>query len=374
MSFEKTFPTDAMPKKDRVLATLNHQPVDRVALHEQLSFNPGVIAMYTGKRIEGFDYTLDDICHVIRATMDTCFPPVAPQGTDRVVSADGFVLQHDNWTSWIVSRPFRDVDGARDHLKKTIARTVEAGQHFDPAAARQARRNSMRALQQKIGETVLIDYPVNTGLCTCYHMLGLELFTYVHADSPGLIAEFIERTTSNAVQYIRAAADAELSPVVLVADDFGTKHGPIFSPAFLREHFYPHLKRLVDAWHEHGILVLFHSDGNWKQAVPDLIDTCVEGFYCLEPACGMDIVELKKAWPQMVWAGGVDGVNLMEYGTPEQVRAEVRRHIIETDALNTGGMLVATSSEINPPVKPQNFRAMVEAAGELRNPDYRTCQ
>ena len=98
--------------------------------------------------------------------------------------------------------------------------------------------------------------------------------------------------------------------------------------------------------------------------------TGVDGFYCLEPGCGMDIVALKNTWPEMVWAGGVDGVDLMERGTPEAVRAEVRRHIEETDALATGGMFVASSSEINPPIPPENFRAMVAAVGELRNPIF----
>jgi len=96
----------------------------------------------------------------------------------------------------------------------------------------------------------------------------------------------------------------------------------------------------------------------------------VDGFYCLEPNCGMDIVELKNAWPEMVWAGGVDGVDLMERGAPEQVRAEVRRQILESRALETGGMFVASSSEINPPIPPENFRAVVETAGEVLNPDF----
>jgi len=90
----------------------------------------------------------------------------------------------------------------------------------------------------------------------------------------------------------------------------------------------------------------------------------VDGFYCLEPNCGMDIVELKNAWPERVWAGGVDGVDLLERGTPEQVRAEVRRHIAATRALETGGLFIASSSEINPPIPPENFRAMVEAVRE----------
>jgi len=69
----------------------------------------------------------------------------------------------------------------------------------------------------------------------------------------------------------------------------------------------------------------------------------------------------------MVWAGGVDGVDLLERGTPAQVRAEVHRQIRETNALETGGMFVASSSEINPPVKPENFKAMLAAAGEFNH-------
>ena len=59
-----------MSKRERVEATLNHQSVDRAALLEQLSYNPRVIADWTGKDVDGFNYTLDDICEVIRKTME----------------------------------------------------------------------------------------------------------------------------------------------------------------------------------------------------------------------------------------------------------------------------------------------------------------
>ena len=109
-----------------------------------------------------------------------------------------------------------------------------------------------------------------------------------------------------------------------------------------------------------------HSDGNYKKAVPDLLRCDVDGFFCLEPNCGMDIIDLKALWPGAVWMGGVDGVDLMENGAPEMVRTEVRRQILETDALSSGGIFIGSSSEINPPIPAENFKAMVEAAGELR--------
>jgi len=90
----------------------------------------------------------------------------------------------------------------------------------------------------------------------------------------------------------------------------------------------------------------------------------VDGFYCLEPAVGMEVVGLKRDWPQYTWAGGVDGVDLMERGRPEQVRAEVLRQVEQTGVLQRGGVFIGTSSEINPQIKAENYVAMVAAVGE----------
>ena len=49
MTSEKIFPEDVLPKRKRVEYTLELQPVDRVAILEQLSYNAGVISMYTGE-------------------------------------------------------------------------------------------------------------------------------------------------------------------------------------------------------------------------------------------------------------------------------------------------------------------------------------
>lgn len=198
--------------------------------------------------------------------------------------------------------------------------------------------------------------------------MGLEIFTYFYADYPEAMHEFMEASIENELRRVHSVADAELSPVILIPEDFSSKTGPMFSPEFLNACHYPYLKRLADAWHEHGIKVLYHSDGNYKEVIPELISCGLGGFYCLEPAAGMDIIELKNAYPEIVWSGGLDGVDLMESGTPEQVKAQVHRHIRKTNALQTGGMFLATSSEMNPLVKAENFRAMVEAAGDIRNP------
>ena len=364
--FEKVFPEDCISKRERVGLTLAHKPVDRVALHEQLSYNPRVVAEYTGKSITGFAYDAADVGMVIRQTMDMCFPPLTPHGTGLVTDRDGFVDKKENWTVWHVSRPFSDSDGAAGWLRRVLERTIQAAQCFRADTARRDYRLLMEEIQRKVGETVVCDYS-GTGFNMVFDRMGLELYSYFGLDYPDLLEEFMVASTDLEIMRVNAVADPDLSPVILIPEDFSTKQGPIFSPEYLHRFHYPFVERLATAWHDAGYVVLYHSDGNYRKAIPDLIDRGVDGFYCLEPGCGMDIVELKNRWPGMVWAGGIDGVDLMERGSPAEVRDSVHRQIRETGALATGGMFVASSSEINPPIPPANFRAMVEATGELRN-------
>jgi hypothetical protein len=368
-NFEKIFQNDVLTKKERVELILNHQPVDRAAIHGQLSYNPKVISLYTGKKINDFDYTVEDVGEVIRKTMDTCFPPVAPKGTKRRTDDDGFVYQDDNWTSWYVSRPFDDVKGARKWFKKRIAREYKYMKEFDVQKTRMDYQDYMLGLQKLVGESIIIDSSIGTGFCSIFEKMGLEIFTYFYMEYPDDMTEFMEISTENAVKKVNAVADLKMSPVVLVAEDFATIQGPIFSPDFLEKYLYSYVKKLTEAWKSHGIKVIYHSDGNYKKVIPDLIACGVDGFYCLEPGCGMDIVELKKNWSDMVWAGGLDGIELMERGTVEDVKKEVRRQIIETGVLNSGGIIMGTASEITPNTKPENFKAMLDAAGEITNPD-----
>jgi hypothetical protein len=367
-TFEKIFPSDLLTKRERVEHTLNFQPVDRAALHDQLSYNPGVIALYTGKDIQGYTYTARDVGAVIRQTLDACFLPVNPLGTGFTTDADGFTYNNDEWNASLVRRPFTDLAGAREFLHRKT-RELET-KSFDAADERARYQAYMRGLQELVGETVVIDFSLGTGFCDCWSRLGLENFSYLCAEDMNLLEGYIEAWTETSVRAVQAAGDPALSPVVLIAEDFASKNGSIFSPKLLRRLHFPYIRRLSDAWHACGLKVLYHSDGNWKSLVGELASTGVDGFYCLEPSLGMDILDLNKTWPNLVWAGGVDGVDLMERGRPEQVRDVVHRIIRATDTLHRGGIFIGTSSEVNPPIPPLNFKAMVDAVGELTNPQF----
>lgn len=387
---EKLFDTDILSKRNRVERALNNRPVDRVPIHEQLSYNTGVISLYTGKAFPSFGFTPEDVGYVIRSTLDSCFPIIEDKGEDTVTDEEGFSFRNEHWMTWRIGRPFTDEHGAAEWLKTKVRKmqksglnthtavSVESGEsrgkhepRFNAETVRREYRNYIRDLQKLVGETVIIDFSF-TGFCDLFDAMGLEIFTFFSLEFPDLLQDYMEVSIANEIRRVEAAADPELSPVILIPEDFSTKQGPLFRDDFLDRFHYPYVKRLTETWHRKGLQVLYHSDGNYKKAVPDLLACGVDGFYCLEPSCGMHIIELKREWPQASWLGGVDGVDLMENGTPEAVREEVLRHITETDALQKGGMFIASSSEINPPIPPENFKAMVDAAGEITNPGFNT--
>jgi hypothetical protein len=344
---------------------LNFQPVDRVVLHDQLSYNPGVIAYYTGQSITGFNYTRADVGMAIRKTLDACFLPVNPLGRQRFTDANGFTYQNDEWNTSLVGRPFSDVAGARAYLQRKITAMQSAS--FNAEQERTVYRAYMHDLQSLVGDTVVIDFSISVGFCDCWSLLGLELFSYLYAEDLQVIVDYVTAHTDYSVRKVHAVADPELSPVVLIAEDFASESGSIFSTVLLRKVHFPQVCRLTKAWHDYDVKVLYHSDGNWKRVIPDLVACEVDGFYCLEPSLGMDLVELRRDWPRHTWAGGVDGVDLLERGSPADVRREVHRQILETDALQAGGVFIGSSSEINPPIPLDNYRAMITAAGEITN-------
>ena len=75
---------------------------------------------------------------------------------------------------------------------------------------------------------------------------------------------------------------------------------------------------------------MIHSCGSIYQLLPDLIDA---GFDVLNPvqtgAAEMDPARLKAEFGDRIvfWGGGIDTQKTLPFGTPEQIRAQVRERM-----------------------------------------------
>jgi uroporphyrinogen decarboxylase len=155
--------------------------------------------------------------------------------------------------------------------------------------------------------------------------------------------------------------------VITQADDFGTQASQIISPRMFRQQLKPRWHVIFDRIRQLAPSAgrFFHSCGSVRALLPDYIEMGVE---ILNPvhitATGMEPAALKRDFGEALtfWGGGVDTQGVLPYGTPQEVRDDVRRNI---EALAPGGGYVFnTVHNIQADVPAENMRAMYEAVLE----------
>jgi len=357
-----------MTKRERVLRTARFQETDRVPLYDIID-NDAIIEHYAGQKltVENGSWAKGI---AIGRVLDMTRMVNGPQEPGETRLENGLVLRQERWTHWIVERPFHDMPSLVEWIKGEIKR-VEA-QVFDRAYAERLHqwirdRLAVFAAGDPTGRgdpTVLI-LESGVGLTEMYWVTDIQMFAYLMADYPDLVEEWLEARHQAELRRVAAIADPELIPIALTYDDIAYKTGPIFSPAWLRQHWVPRLKRLVDAWHSRDTLCLFHSDGNLWPVLDDLVSAGIDGLNPLEVAAGMTVKEVRERYPQLFLTGGIDVSQLLVYGTPEEVRAACRQAIADAGGR---GYFLGSTTEIHWDVRLENAIAMFETAWETADP------
>ena len=160
----------------------------------------------------------------------------------------------------------------------------------------------------------------------------------------------------------------KISVNIVSGADFGTQRSLLLPPDVYRKIFKPfHIE--VNEW--------IHTNTNWKtfihscgaidELIPDFIDA---GFDILNPvqtsAVGMKPQLLKQQYGKnlVFWGGGVDTQKTLPFGTPEQVRDEVRDRLKIFG--KNGGFVFAPIHNIQANTPIENLLAVIETLNKYR--------
>ncbi len=162
--------------------------------------------------------------------------------------------------------------------------------------------------------------------------------------------------------YTRAAeATRGRIDLYLLISDLGSQSGPLISLGMFRRFVAPYLKEMIDCIHALGGKVVYHSCGAMRAFIPDLIGLGVDVLDPIQPVGPEMAPERLKAdfGDQVVFHGGIDMQHLLPCGSPDEVRAEVRRYC-ETLGQG-GGYILGPAHLFQPDVPPENIFAVYDA-------------
>ena len=196
-----------------------------------------------------------------------------------------------------------------------------------------------------------------------WNLRGFEnLLTDVVA-SPDFFEEALDRLTELYLTFVEYTAELK-ADAILFGDDWGDQRGVIIGPKRWRKYLKPRWAKIYAAVHRHGMFVMHHSCGSVAEIMPDIIEIGMDVLESVQPeAAGMNPYELKRKWGDRVsfW-GGLGSQSTVPFGTPDEIRAEVRRLRAEMGA--GGGYILAPAKSLQPETPAENAAAIVEAFAE----------
>lgn len=339
-----------MNSVERFFTALNRREPDRVPIME-LEIAPKVInAVLPGGTLLDFVEKMD--LDAVMVSEDIPWEDVRPG-----VKRDHFgILRQFNPASmmgldWPVA------------LCPPITSEKELDSYVPPDPYDERRLVSLRkAVERFKGEKVTV-FAHHSSFLYPMLMLGFENLLLYYYEKPVLAKQVTDMVVDYFVKLQTCAIEIG-ADVILDGEDYCGNTGLFMSPAHFDEFCLPGLQRVVTNAKERNIPFIKHSDGNIWAIIDRLVETGIDGLNPIEPAAGMDIGEVKKAYgDRIALVGNIDCARLLPFGTPDEVRRVVKQTI--QTASPGGGHIMCSSNVIHDQIPPENYVAMIEATKEF---------
>jgi uroporphyrinogen decarboxylase len=350
-----------MNSRERMLAAIERQPVDRIPtdiwatgeVMAKLRAHFGESAdLAAALHIDGFAGTAPDYVG----------PPLPTVGPDETV---------DFWG--IRSRKTAHEGGAyyeQCFYPLASARTIDDLEAYRWPRADWFDYSGMRAKAAAGARTQAVMCGYMAPFYFHNQLRGLEQSLVDPLAEPEFTHHLLDRIAGFFYEYHRRMFEAceGLIDVAHVTDDLGSQTGPLISLDLYREFYAPHHRRFINLCRQFGIKVFHHDDGSCRPFLPLLVEMGIDILNPVQWTCpGMDMAELKAEFGgRICFHGAVENQRILPFGTPEEVRAEVR-HCIDTLASDGTGYILAPCHNLQVVTPVENIVAMYDEAWRYGN-------
>ncbi len=360
-----------MNSRERILAAVNHLPVDRIpcdyeaqdlvnkTLHNVFRTNGDYKAL-----LSALGADIVDIRGKIDPIWKAGFPKVKDLGNGETLDWLGFHKKKtmteygwfDEHTTGILSEvetvdeiehfqwpdaDWFDFSGFADRLS-----------HYDDFAVMASGASVYQHPSFVRGnENLLCDYLTNK-----------EMAHYITGRYASFYLDYFERMFT--------AAKGKIA-LFRIADDMGTQLAPIFGLEVAKEFIFPNIKKLCELAHGFQIKVMLHSCGSITGFFDDIIGCGVDILDPLQPlAKDMDFAGVKSEIGNDVCLhGAVDTQYLLPSGTAREVRKKIYELLSlykDQSGLN-GGFIISPAHVLQPDVPIENIVEMYRAIRDFND-------
>lgn len=220
---------------------------------------------------------------------------------------------------------------------------------------------------EKIKEYGSRDYPLGIGgyplgfFGTLAHLIGYDKLFFMYYDDPELVHDIINTFTDLWIAVFEEVLSAVEIDHMQIWEDISFGSGSMLSNAVMREFMLPYYKRLTGFLKSHGVdLIFVDTDGDCMKIIPFFIEAGVTGMLPFEANCGMDIVKVRKAFPELAIMGGIPKSEI------QKGRARIDEILVPVEAvLKTGGYIPFGDHFIPPEVEWEDFKYYREKLNSL---------
>ena len=194
-------------------------------------------------------------------------------------------------------------------------------------------------------------------------LMGEEELCVAFHEQPELVHDILDTIGDTAFRVLERVSAAVPIDMLAVHEDMAGKSGPLAGPAQITAFIKPYYRRIWDMLQERGARLFNQdSDGNMNSVIPAFLDAGVNLMHPLEPAAGMDIVQLRAQYgTRLAFEGGLDKHVLR--GSKDEIVAELEYKI--PPLVRTGGCVFALDHRIPNGTPLEHYRFYHRMAWEI---------
>jgi len=302
----------------------------RCAARGSVPVNTGVLGGYVPEVLEETDEVIisrDEYGRTMRLNKGVATLPLP---LDYPVKTMDDWLKIKPWYEFSEARFGRDWERvAREHLAAGRVVTVSIPGGFDEP-------------RQLMGEAAL---------CMAYY------------DDPELVHDMLDTIGEMAFRVLERVSAAVQVDVLFVHEDMAGKSGPLVGPRQVQEFIKPYYRRVWDMLAERGARLFDQdSDGNMNVVIPAFLEAGVNCMHPLEPAAGMDIVQIRRQYgTRLAFYGGLDKHVIRR--SKAEIVAELEYKVPPMVA--TGGCVLALDHRVPNGTPLENYKFYIEKVWEM---------